>query len=129
MEPAGSACLLIPRLHGLGAQAFHQCQGVEGGRAQRIDNEIELRLLDRLRDPGDAVAGRTLANPRGEREVAEARLEQRRLVAPAAGTGADVRVREGQRVEPGDAVLSRSVDREETTLVWTASCPGGTSTC
>ena len=84
---------------------------------ERIDHELELQLLDRLRDPGDPASGRALVSLRAQRELAEARLEERRLTAPVSGTVADLRVREGQPVTPGDAVVSLAVGRSETSVV------------
>lgn len=73
---------------------------------QRIEREFELQLLNRLRNPSDRSAELALISLRAQRELARARLEERTLRAPAAGQVADVRVREGQSVAPGGAVVS-----------------------
>lgn len=99
---------------------FHGAR--ELAELERIDREIELQLLDRLRDPSDPATGRALVGLRAQRELAEALLEERRLTAPRGGVIGDVRVRVGQRVAAGDAVVSLSMDRAETSLV--AFLPG-----
>lgn len=79
----------------------------------RIEREFELHLLDRLRDPSDRGAEAALLSLRAQRELARSRLEERTLRAPEAGRVADVRVREGQSVSPGGALLSLSSDGAE----------------
>ncbi len=72
----------------------------------RIEREFELRLIDRLRNPGDLASAQALATLRAEREQAEARLAERTVRAPAAGVVGDVRVRPGAVVAPGQILLS-----------------------
>ena len=72
----------------------------------RIEREFELRLIDRLRNPGDLASAQALATLRAEREQADARLAERTVRAPAAGVVGDVRVRPGAVVAPGQILLS-----------------------
>ncbi|HEY8020889.1 MAG TPA: GAF domain-containing protein [Thermoanaerobaculia bacterium] len=72
----------------------------------RIEREFELRLIDRLRNPGDLASAQALAALRAEREQADARLAERTVRAPAAGIVGDVRVRPGVAVVPGQILLS-----------------------
>jgi len=72
----------------------------------RIEREFELRLIDRLRNPGDLASAQALATLRAEREQADARLAERTVRAPAAGIVGDIRVRPGAVVAPGQILLS-----------------------
>ncbi len=71
-----------------------------------LDEEFQLRLVKRLRDPSDTLAEQSLLAVRAERELAAKRLAGRTLRAPAAGAVSDVWVRPGQFVHPGDLVVS-----------------------
>lgn len=73
---------------------------------RRVEQEFELRLLERLRDPGDRAAEQSLGGLRTERDLARSRLGERVLRAPQAGTVADLRVRPGQSLLPGQVVAS-----------------------
>lgn len=90
----------------------------ETAELARIEREFELQLLNRLRNPSDRGAEQALLSLRAQRELAEARLEERTLRAPVEGRIADVRVREGQSVTPGGALVSLVSDRTEPVL-WT----------
>jgi membrane fusion protein (multidrug efflux system) len=68
--------------------------------------EFDLKLADRLRDPGDKAVGAALATLRAELELARARVDDRLVKAPRDGLVQDVRVREGQFVNTGDPVLA-----------------------
>jgi multidrug efflux pump subunit AcrA (membrane-fusion protein) len=83
---------------------FHDAE--EAAERDRVEREFELRLVDRLRNPGDPAAAQALAGLRAERERAAARLAERIVRAPAAGVVGDVRVRPGQLVAPGQILLS-----------------------
>ena len=82
----------------------------EAADLARIEREIELHLIEVLREPGDQAARAQLAGLRAQRELALARLEERVVHAPQAGVVSDVHIRPGQRVDPGDAVLSLASD-------------------
>ena len=83
---------------------LHDAQ--EAAELERIEREIELQLINRLRDPSDAAAERSLLSLRAERELARARVAERELRAPAAGTVEDVRARPGQPVAPGQVLAT-----------------------
>lgn len=70
-----------------------------------LDREFELQLMKTLRDPEDAESRRSLAALSGRRDEARLLLEDRTLRAPRAGRVAELRVREGQRLEGGDVAV------------------------
>jgi membrane fusion protein (multidrug efflux system) len=80
----------------------------EAAELARLDRELELQLINRLRDPGDTGAERGLLSLRAERELARARLAERELRAPAPGVVSDVHVRPGQHIGLGQSLLSLS---------------------
>ncbi|HEV2854540.1 MAG TPA: GAF domain-containing protein [Thermoanaerobaculia bacterium] len=80
----------------------------EAAELARIDHEFELQLINRLRDPGDAGAEQALISLRAQRELARSNLAEREVRAPAAGVVSDLRVRVGQRIMPGQTLLSLS---------------------
>ncbi len=73
---------------------------------ERIDREIELHLINRLRFPADPASEQALLSLRAQRELATARLEERSLRAPVSGRISDLRVRAGQYLTPGQLLLS-----------------------
>ena len=58
------------------------------------------------RAPGDGGLRQTVGSLRVQKERAAARLEERLIRAPHAGTVSDVRIRQGQALSAGDVVLS-----------------------
>lgn len=110
-EPIEAGQVLV-RLHG--AQ--------EAAELSRIEQEIELQLINRLRDPSDTAAERSLLSLRAERELARSRVAERELRAPAAGAVDDVRVRPGQPVAPGQVLVTLASPGGERTVV--ALLPG-----
>lgn len=94
----------------------------EAAELQRIEQDFEAQLLDRLRNPADPRAEQALIQLRGQRRLAEAQLAERSLQAPFGGQVADVRVREGQSVVPGDIVVSLVAESTEPKLL--AMLPG-----
>jgi len=78
----------------------------ERAELERAEREFALQLVNRLRDPADRNAEQALISLRAQRELARAQLERRALRAPADGTVADVWVRAGQYLQPGQVVLS-----------------------
>lgn len=72
----------------------------------RLDQEFQARLRNHLLDPADAAIDAALRGVRAQLEAARASLEQRLVRATAQGIVGDVRVRPGQRVEPGDIIAS-----------------------
>jgi len=94
----------------------------EAAELQRIEQDFELQLLNRLRNPADRGAELALIQLRSQRRLAEAQLAERGLRAPFDGRVADVRVRPGQSVNPGDIVLSLVAESTEPRVV--ALLPG-----
>jgi membrane fusion protein (multidrug efflux system) len=103
---------LLVRLHG--AQ--------EAAELERIEREIELQLVNRLRNPADSAAERSLLSLRAERELARSRVAERALRAPAAGVVDDLRVRAGQPVSPGQILATLAGPGGERTVM--ALLPG-----
>jgi multidrug efflux pump subunit AcrA (membrane-fusion protein)/GAF domain-containing protein len=103
---------VLVRLHG--AQ--------EAAGLERIEREIELQLVNRLRNPADTAAERSLLSLRAERELARSRVDERALRAPAAGVVDDVRVRPGQPVSPGQILTTLAGPGGERTVM--ALLPG-----
>jgi multidrug resistance efflux pump len=68
--------------------------------------ELDDQLVVLLRNPGDPSARQELLELRSRRTLAETALERSMLRAPVEGEVADLRVRVGQRVEPGTAVIA-----------------------
>jgi membrane fusion protein (multidrug efflux system) len=78
----------------------------ERAELERAEREFTLQLVNRLRNPADRNAEQALIALRAQRELARAQLDRRALRAPAEGTVADVWVRPGQYLQPGQVVLS-----------------------
>jgi multidrug efflux pump subunit AcrA (membrane-fusion protein) len=90
---------------------FHEKQ--EAAELDRIEQEFEMQLTNRLRDPSDPGAEQALLNLRAQRELGRARLEQRTLRAPVAGTVSDLRAQPGQYATPGQVLASILHDGEQ----------------
>ncbi len=91
-----------------GASLVHLYGGPEAAELSRLEGEFELQLASRLRDPGDRGAEAALIGLTGQIELARARLAERDVRAPRSGVVADVRVRAGQQVVPGQVIASLS---------------------
>jgi multidrug efflux pump subunit AcrA (membrane-fusion protein) len=78
----------------------------ERAELERAEREFALQLVNRLRDPGDRGAEQALISLRAQRELARSQFDRRTLRSPADGTVADVWVRPGQYLQPGQVVLS-----------------------
>lgn len=89
---------------------------------ERIERAFELELINRLRDPLDVGSERALSNLRAERGLAQARLAERDVRAPAAGLISDVRVRPGQHLTPGQVLVTLQTRAPEPQLL--AMLPG-----
>ena len=92
------------------------------GAVERIEREFDAQLRNHLLDPADAAADGALRTLRLQLEEARGALEDRVIRAESHGVVADVRVRPGQRVEPGNVVASVVDGSAELTLV--ALLPG-----
>jgi multidrug efflux pump subunit AcrA (membrane-fusion protein) len=94
---------------------LHEAQ--EAAELARLDQEFELQLLNRLRDPSDPGPEQALIGLRTQRQLASERLGERTLRAPSAGMASDVRVRPGQYLTAGQPVLSIVRDQDRPTVV------------
>ncbi len=90
---------------------FHSRQ--EAAELERIDKEFELGLVQRLRDPTDVGISRALSSLRAQKQLAEARLEERSVRAPRAGIVSDVRVHPGQHLLPGEVIVTLAGEGSE----------------
>lgn len=94
----------------------------EMAELDRIEQEFEMQLINRLRNPADRGAEAALIQLRAQRRLAQARLAERTVRAPMDGVVSDVRVREGTNVAPGNIVLSMASEGTEPKVV--ALLPG-----
>ncbi|MGH9869342.1 MAG: efflux RND transporter periplasmic adaptor subunit [Candidatus Polarisedimenticolia bacterium] len=78
----------------------------ESAELERTRREFELLLVSYLKNPSDAGLRQSLIALRGQKDLAESRLEQRIVRAPEAGSVGDLHVRPGQVVAAGDMILS-----------------------
>jgi biotin carboxyl carrier protein len=83
----------------------------------RVEREYEQRLIELLREPADDARRERLAGLDGQLALARARAAERSVLAPEAGVVSDVRVRPGQPVAPGDAVVAVEQDAAQTVVV------------
>ncbi|HLX10622.1 MAG TPA: HlyD family efflux transporter periplasmic adaptor subunit, partial [Thermoanaerobaculia bacterium] len=90
---------------------LHEAQ--EAAELARLDQEFDLQLVNRLRDPADPGPEQALIVLRTQRQLASERLGERTLRATSAGIASDVRVRPGEFLTAGQPVLSivRGQDR------------------
>lgn len=84
---------------------------------QRVQREHQQRLVELLRAPADDARRERLAALDAQLQLAQARLRERTVLAPQPGLLSDVRVRPGQPVSPGDAVVSIEQDAARTVVV------------
>jgi hypothetical protein len=103
---------VLVRLHGV----------QEAAELERIEREIELQLINRLRNTADTAAERSLLSLRAERELARSRVAERELRSPEAGVVDDVRAHPGQPVAPGQVVVTLAGAGGERTVI--ALLPG-----
>jgi biotin carboxyl carrier protein len=89
----------------------------ERAELERVEREYEQRLVELLREPTDEARRERLAGLDGQLQQASARVDARTLSAARAGLVSDVRVRPGQPVAPGDAVVAIEQDSAETLVV------------
>src|SRR5215470_2016163 len=94
----------------------------EAAELSRLDREYELQLVRSLNSPHDASAQQQLAFMREQKQTVAARLKERYVNAPQAGTVRDIRIRVGQFVAPGDLLLTLGGGEETLSVV--ALLPG-----
>ncbi len=87
---------LLVRLHGAPEEA----------ELARLAEELDGRLRQRLLDPGDAAVAAALLGARTALERARASLDQLAVRAPRAGTVSGLRIRPGQRLNPGQVLAT-----------------------
>jgi biotin carboxyl carrier protein len=83
----------------------------------RVEREYEQRLVELLRAPADDARRERLAALDGQLQLARARAAERAVVAPEAGVVSDIRVRPGQALAPGDAVVAVEQDAASTVVI------------
>ncbi|PCC68617.1 HlyD family secretion protein [Nannocystis exedens] len=83
----------------------------------RVEQEYHQRLVELLRAPADDPKRERLATLKAQLQLAQARVRERQIVASQAGVVSDVRVRPGQPVAPGDAVVAVEQDSARTVVV------------
>lgn len=82
----------------------------------RVEQEYRQRLVELLRAPADDARRERLAILKAQLQLAQARVRERQIVAPQPGRVSDVRVRPGQPVAPGDAVVAVEQDTARTVV-------------
>lgn len=100
-----------------GAVLVRLDDAAERAELERAKQGYERRLVELLRSPGDQAKRERLASFDAALQLAEAKLRERTIVAPDAGFVSDVRVRPGQPVVLGDAVISLEQDTARTVVV------------
>jgi multidrug efflux pump subunit AcrA (membrane-fusion protein) len=89
---------------------------------ERLERELELRLIESLRDPAHVEARAELARLGPALALAREREQLHELAAPVAGVVNDVRLRAGQRVAPGAVAVT--IRDPEARFRGTAFLPG-----
>lgn len=83
----------------------------------RVEQEYRQRLVELLRTPADDARRERLATLKAQLQLAQARVRERQIVASEPGLVSDVRVRAGQPVAPGDAVVAVEQDTARTVVI------------
>jgi len=114
---------VVPGQHVKKGQALVRLSDAdELAELERFNREFELHLARRMLDLNDEGARSALTALGASRELAQARLSQRTVVAPHDGVVSDVRIRRGQHLAAGDVAVS--VMEPTARLVVTAMLPG-----
>jgi membrane fusion protein (multidrug efflux system) len=85
-------------------------RAAEHEEVARLDRELELELLTFLQTPSDPRSRSRIITLRAARVAADARLQERLVRAPQAGTVTSLWVKAGQRVIGGERVASLTPD-------------------
>jgi membrane fusion protein (multidrug efflux system) len=96
--------------------------GAESAELDGATRELDDQLAKLLRDPGDRAARESIVSLRARHELAQKNLERQTLTAPFDATVGDVRVKAGQLVEPGVALVTLLGEESGSRL--TALLPG-----
>jgi membrane fusion protein (multidrug efflux system) len=99
---------------------FHDSE--ELAELQAANKQFDSQLAKLLLQPDDSLTREALVSLRSRRELAEERHGRRSVRAPHAGVIGDVRVREGQLVEPGLRLID--LQGSATSATVTALLPG-----
>ncbi len=94
----------------------------EQAELERVERAYRQRLVELLRNPEQSARRERLVGLDAELQVARAHLRARGIRASSAGSVSDVRARPGQRVTPGDAVVS--IEQEDAEIVVVGLFPG-----
>jgi membrane fusion protein (multidrug efflux system) len=89
-----------------GAPLVRFNDAVERAELAQLDKAFELQLIQRLRDPADPLTRQELTRLHAQRQLAQARLRARTVLAPIDAMVSDVRVHPGQHVNAGDVLVS-----------------------
>ncbi len=92
------------------------------GERARLEAQLDTRVREHLLDPEEPTLTAAVADLRQRVLATEARLREREIRAPAAGTIADLRVQLGRPVSMGDVVAT--IDTGEGRLQLLALMPG-----
>jgi hypothetical protein len=95
------------------------------GQLKALDTEFESKLVAYLQSPSDSAVKQALGQIRSQRDSARLGVESRAIRAPHAGIVKEVLVRNGQRVEIGNVVLSIVADPSAEGIKVIAFLPGG----
>lgn len=94
----------------------------EVAELNRVKAEYEQQLIRLMLNPAETSAKTQLAALAARRDQAAARLNERRVRAPIAGTVSDIRIRPGQKVDAGEVLLGVSPPDANVSIV--AVLPG-----
>ena len=94
------------------------------GQVKSLDTEFESKLVAYLQSPSDPAVKQALGQIRSQRDSARLGVESRTIRAPHPGVVKEVLVRNGQRVEVGNVVLSLVQDSTAEGLKVIAFLPG-----
>jgi HlyD family secretion protein len=94
------------------------------GQLKSLDTEFESKLVAYLQSPSDPAVKQALGQIRSQRDSARLGVESRTIRAPHPGVVKEVLVRNGQRVEVGNVVLSIVKDPAAEGLKLIAFLPG-----
>jgi hypothetical protein len=89
----------------------------------QLEREFELKLVRLLLNPSDETTRLSLSALRPGRQLARTRVQERTVAAPRAGVVANLRIRPGQALPPGELVLTL-LEEGKTSYSLVALVPG-----